>query len=479
MRKKLVATVVNLLLVFTLIFAHSYTVWAEDGEPEIVANENASDESSGQENVSDVPQEAPSEGVAGETPALGGNGDSIIIVLGTTEDPEPYHQDEEDPSIVDAEKYSGYVDEYDSELCWAATAANMLWMGGYADSCINPATGELFQSEDEVFDYFRNTFTDAGGFAEAGIEYFLFDYYKYQGMNDVSQLKEDGYEGGKYPELINKPIVWEINCDPTMETDFIAEYESYVDQYGGGVGGLGVYWWKIDSEEYTGGHAITLIQFEQDEDGNYIGVWFVDSGSDYVYDPNRTPTGPEKDDPDERAELAAEQPNKMHYYNLVIRDVDDGLYYVIDGYGSTNYYAVLQMITFLRQFDPALLIPDGPGGKSEDATCVTNEAFANINNLMINANVELLSLTGNIYDPTKDTGYSLFVRRPAGMLMNVYVDDNRLSEGGQQFKVYSAPSGIFSLTIGTETMRSLESGEHTITLDFGNDSKVQTVVTVK
>nr|MCR5733061.1 hypothetical protein [Lachnospiraceae bacterium] len=55
-------------------------------------------------------------------------------------------------NIVDAEKF--FAQGYDENLCWAATAANMLWISGYGQQAINPITDQAFQSEDEIFDYF-------------------------------------------------------------------------------------------------------------------------------------------------------------------------------------------------------------------------------------------------------------------------------------------------------------------------------------
>lgn len=474
MRRKLVATVVNLLLVFTLIFAHSNTAWAlEDGEPEAAAEENVTEEESGQEDNDDVLAGE------GENPVIENAGDVVVVVVGVSSQPEGYDE-VEDPDIIDAEKYSLDVADYDQLLCWAASASDMLWMAGYAENCVNPQTGELFQSEDEVFDYFRNTFTDEGSLQEAGIEYFLNGTYKYQGESGASQVRDDGFAGGYFPEINASDVCFVIVNDPTMtKYDMIDEYYNLINEYGG-AGSLGVNWWDIAEERNSDmGHALTLVDFEKDDNGYYVGVWFVDSDNDPVYSIYPTPTGEYTDDNALRAELAANQPNKMHHYNLSLQSVDNGLYYVIEGYGNSDYLAIIEVIIYLMEFNPDWLIPSGPSGKSEESTSVTNQAFANIKELMISTNAELLSFTDFTYDSTKDTGYSLFVRRPAGMLLNVYVDGNRLSEGGQEFKVYEAPSGIFALTIGTDTMRSLEAGEHMITLDFGKAGTVQTVVTVK
>ena len=67
------------------------------------------------------------------------------------------------PDFQEAEKFSKKLSDYDSKLCWAATAANMLWTSGYPQQAVNPKTGNTFQTVDEVFDYFRQTFNDQTG----------------------------------------------------------------------------------------------------------------------------------------------------------------------------------------------------------------------------------------------------------------------------------------------------------------------------
>ena len=96
-------------------------------------------------------------------------------------------------NIVDAEKYM--AEDYDANLCWAATAANMLQKSGYAQEAVNPATGQPFANEDEVFDYFRHCFTDDAGDPAYGIEYFVNGQYSLQDIDGVSQLKNGAYSG--------------------------------------------------------------------------------------------------------------------------------------------------------------------------------------------------------------------------------------------------------------------------------------------
>ena len=73
----------------------------------------------------------------------------------------------------------------------AATASNMLWVSGWAEKFVNPATGANFASEDEVFELFNTSFTDSGSEVSSGIDWFLMgEYY----ASDI----------GTHADLINK-----------------------------------------------------------------------------------------------------------------------------------------------------------------------------------------------------------------------------------------------------------------------------------
>ena len=52
-----------------------------------------------------------------------------------------------DAALPDAEKYM--LSGYDEQLCWAATAANMLWTSNVAQASVNPDTKANFQTVDE------------------------------------------------------------------------------------------------------------------------------------------------------------------------------------------------------------------------------------------------------------------------------------------------------------------------------------------
>lgn len=384
----------------------------------------------------------------------------------------PYaHISEEGDDVVDAEKYSLYVEGYDRLLCWAGTASNMLWMAGYAQNAINPLTGETFKSEDEVFDYYRTCFTDEGSLEAAGIVYFISGKYSEQGIMDASQLKDDAPPGGFFPTLDVDRVMVDVQQDPEGCADVLELYDSLQADECKGSAGLGIYFWKIADEKIYGGHAITLLSIEKDEDGKYLGIWIVDSDDSTPYSSGLT-----GDTPEERAALAANAPNIRQYYTISYEEIDGEYIWMINDYVPSEYKTLILTLTYLMQYDPDWFKTSGGGTPSSS---VGTEAYDAIKDMMIEEGWAVFSPTGGIYDSANDTGYSMFVCRLANDLLNVYVDGNRLSFGSGEYKIYRSNNGIFTITFGTEVMQNLEAGEHTITLDFGNGEDVETTVTVK
>ena len=99
-----------------------------------------------------------------------------------------------DPSFIDAEKYSK-ESGYDSQLCWAATAANILWTTGYAQQAINPLTGTYFANVDEVLTYFSENFTDNVGAPTEAVNWFINGKYTFNGQDGLAQQKTSGSGG--------------------------------------------------------------------------------------------------------------------------------------------------------------------------------------------------------------------------------------------------------------------------------------------
>ena len=215
------------------------------------------------------------------------------------------------PEILDAEKY--IMAGYDSNLCWAATAANMLWQAGYAQQAINPYTGRAFASTDEVFDYFRHKFTDIGSYADGAIYAFLDGEYKYWNKIDLSQVKE----GEKLRALLPGNVA-DVHKYDLWKTEYklFTNIGNFLDNaYGIGIR-------RYDSA--TGaqvddvGHDITVIGVIIDEsatspEDRYKALLITDSDTDME-------TLSAKDDR-QRAAVAATYTNRITMFPLRLEDV--------------------------------------------------------------------------------------------------------------------------------------------------------------
>ncbi len=149
----------------------------------------------------------------------------------------------------------------DDEMCWAATASNVLdWTGwGYAPS-------EGFSGTDDMFAYFQDHWTDVGGNMYYGWDWWFDGTNDKQGEGGWSQVDVAG--GGFWEPPYNFDDYCHLQLDPDLAMSAIDDYL----HAGYGVG-LGLY----DS----GGHAVTCWGLRVDETtGDYLGVWITDSDDD-------------------------------------------------------------------------------------------------------------------------------------------------------------------------------------------------------
>ena len=182
--------------------------------------------------------------------------------------------------LIDAEKT--IEDNYDSQLCWAATASNMLWQTGWAQDLTYADTGEpVFENEDELFDYFILSYSDSGSVTGAGIEWYLNGFYRYQktdtegtvlyrddkttDLYNAAQLLENSEHpgtsytanGGRgfYSSVIAASTYDDLETDDlTVTMDDTVEYLK--DGYSIGLS-LGYYQYEVR----CGGHATTLMGY--------------------------------------------------------------------------------------------------------------------------------------------------------------------------------------------------------------------------
>ena len=117
-----------------------------------------------------------------------------------------------DEAFPDAEKYDNQPEVnrltgegfFDSMHCWAASTSNILWVSGWAPRIVNPNTGKPFSSEDDVFEYFNSSFSDAGSEAKSGIDWFFMgEYFLISYGGDAHLLKPKNPDDGLKKDFVS------------------------------------------------------------------------------------------------------------------------------------------------------------------------------------------------------------------------------------------------------------------------------------
>jgi hypothetical protein len=174
-------------------------------------------------------------------------------------------------SPYDADKtYKG-----DTLQCWAGATANMLAYTGWAQSL-------GFQTEDDIFKYFRENFTDEGGNSYFANEWFITGNYEPLGEANWSQPSSGG---GLYGNTVNySDIAGAVRFTGpahTIEGDTI---DDAVDKLKEGCAiSLTIQW------PWGGAHAITMWGAIYDASGKCVGLLVTDSddGKGGVNAPNQ------------------------------------------------------------------------------------------------------------------------------------------------------------------------------------------------
>ena len=389
-----------------------------------------------------------------------------------------------DQSYTDAEKY--LEEGYDSDLCWAATAANMLWTSDYAPNAIDPRTNELFGNEDEVFDYFRNCFTDLAGVPDGAITYFIDGQYEYTDVEDVSQLKDDAPDGALMPGALEPGSLGVVSF---FEGEVLDALEGLYNRSAGAL----LHWWDTDTNGFhPGAHWLTIAGLVTGESG-YEGIWFADSDNDPASDIYHGNTDEEK------AELAAGMDNSYTYYPLSPVEIDDYLLWMVNGFiDGERYQTLITHVFYLMNMstggdvvpqtndtsditgndgDDTSVTDIQPSNYSEDE--ITGFVFAELKAMMVENGLIVYSPTGNVYDKTSSTGYSLIIRRMSTSLLNVYVDGKRLGINGQYYTITVNPEGLFTITLSKEFVQTLDEGEHSLRMEFDGGDDINYVIVVK
>ncbi len=404
-------------------------------------------------------------------------------------------------NLADAEKY--LEDGYDANLCWAATAANMLWEGNYGREAVNPLTNKNFESADEIFDYFRKCFTDEQGVPENAVEYFIEGTYS--GGKGDAQLRANAPKGGLISGFTEIPKGYYEGYEQKSDNNILTALGDMVNMVVGGW----LRWWNTSQKKFDeSAHWLTVASYEM-ENNQCTGIWLVDSDNDTVLEDGQASPAGRTDK--QKAELAAKQPNTRTYYPLSWQLIDKMYYWVIEGYLGEEEpvkKAVLGAVDYLKYMPLAgggcddeeqpqeQASTDSPGvdqsssdrKDSEKAAvhqdipqdaAVMASVYDSIKTMMIEKGIVCYAPMGNVYDSGSSNEHSLIIGTSFTSLLNVYVNGVRLSGNGQYYTITRTPNGMFIITFTKDYLKKLGLGEHLIKLELNGMDDINTTVIVR
>lgn len=189
-------------------------------------------------------------------------------------------------NVIDAEKANFYKPEHekDANMCWAATAANVLYWTGWNQHDISLTT------TDDVFQVFRDNFTlgnKYGGNTLFGAEWYLTGQYDAAGWKYWDQCLDGS--GGFFKDKVSDASLYvDARYADGKTNSFLVDAEEAL-RAGCGVG-LSVGWYTSPGGSRSGGHAITLwgltynVNCSRDSLDYYAGIIVSDSDDDYYLD---------------------------------------------------------------------------------------------------------------------------------------------------------------------------------------------------
>ncbi len=231
-----------------------------------------------------------------------------------------------DSAFVDAEKFDLESPLYDSNLCWAASASNVLWLTGWAQNYSDPFKSRNFGSEDDVFDFFRSGFINKGGETEKGFDWFFDGLFFISGAGSHTfPVNQKAPEPGVDKDFVVSQVyeVYDLKDDPSAVSNLLDLDKESENARGFGlsIGGC--------SDDYIGMacHAVTAGGIiydpeETDPASRYKAMLIIDSDNDanaeFELDPTQSP------DTEEILGCKSARPNSYTLYNLNYKTLGDG-----------------------------------------------------------------------------------------------------------------------------------------------------------
>ena len=402
------------------------------------------------------------------------------------------------PTLLDVEKYSTVSGPYDQDLCWAAAASNLLWGSGYAQDAVNPATNAPFANADEVFDYFRQIFTDNGGLVDGAVSVFMTGEYPYDSEwyteNDWSQLKEENVEG-LLPETDPLEVGEEIQMQGSPEKIQVLEL---LDRFSVSLAlrritddSVAPDSWNWD-DAY--GHAVTAVGLVYDAMVTNIRERYK---AIFLADSDNTPcNGSEQASGSDKAEAAASAPNTYTMYGLSLVDFGDqyGPLWVIDNYPGTlangmGHVAIREMFALRdngfvepetpeQPAQPETHNTETPSDTASDSqstnepsvTAPVNSMYAKIKQLM-KENDWLVYSPADWHQPCgQEMDFEIYFHASLTFLEQITMDGEPLTY--RDYSIKNCRNGLFLLTLDGSRMAQLEQGEHTLTVQLRKSGEI-------
>ncbi len=279
--------------------------------------------------------------------------------------------------------------------------------------------------------------------------------------------------------------------------------------------GLGVSFWNTVTQKLEGGHAITLMGISLDRTQSdfrkrYKGVIVADSDNTTASKAAHTDFSPE-----EKARLAAGQPNRFSFFPIAWEVIDGVYYWVMKDYVLDSTISVfideLYCLEDYREPEPEpeddkedeedkkdedVKSDSDKNNDNQNAYNILNAYIENyingpalevmkeidINTLketMILNNLLVFSNTGTTYQKSENEEYGLFVRRSDTALLNVYLNGKRLSADGTNYRIVRLPNGMFKIILSKQMLDTLDEGSYTLTLEFQGSDDINVVIAVK
>ena len=263
--------------------------------------------------------------------------------------------------FIDAEKT--WENDGDENLCWAASASDILTYTGWAAQA-------GFADADDLFEAFINSFTDASGNVEYATGWFV------NGIS-ASEGAQPKANTGKYlPRYHYSDMVDTIDVYQTCAEKFPTIYDRLKEGYGVSLS-LDIY----GQSGYEGGHAVTLwglvtdTRYPKTSEQHYKNVFITDSDSDKFW----VRDGKDRRDADDVMSLYALEPQVQEgidTYSINISDQRIGLIaeavtvapYSADFPYETSSDATLDPINYPDIVLDPFILSDDPSDKENTFT---------------------------------------------------------------------------------------------------------------